>query len=186
MVKLHSAMLAGAAMLSFGGSALAQSPEWRTMAVDLPNGSTAQIRYAGEVPPQVTVAMVTPQDQRDRDFYECYDAYGYFGHYSPCFRHGGDHARHAARRVIQAPSSNAVGLQAMPQQFVVPAGSPRGSRYHYMLISTAPNGQVCTQRTEFLSRGPDKEPLVTRTDSEGCAAISAPPPAVEATPKPTN
>jgi hypothetical protein len=188
MAKLHTAMFAGIAILSLAGSAHAQAPENHAMSVALPNGSTAEIRYVGPVAPQVTVAMATPPDAGDGPFYECYDAFGYFGHYSPCFRHGGHRERDAAKRLVAPPpQSRVVGPQGMPPQFVVPEHAPRGSRYHYMLISTAPDGQICAQRTEWLSRGPGKEPQVTRTDTgDGCAAMAVPPPTVEATPSPAS
>jgi hypothetical protein len=44
MAKLHTAALAGIAILSLAGSAHAQTPESHTMSIALPNGSTAEIR----------------------------------------------------------------------------------------------------------------------------------------------
>jgi hypothetical protein len=205
MVKLRSAILAGVATLAVAGAAEAQAPDAHTaeaqvMSVPLPDGSTARIRYFGAVEPQVTVAMTPPPAIPDFDFYECYDAFGYFGHYSPCFRHrwrggyDGHHSHHGAKVAAATPPGNVVGPQGMPPQFVVEGDQPRGSRYHYILISTAPDGRPCVQRTEWTSRGRDREPLVTRTDTgEGCAAmpasaaLSAPAPVeVEIVPKPAH
>jgi hypothetical protein len=172
MLKLSTALPAVTMLLS-AGAAAAQMPQPHTMAVDLPDGSVAHVAYFGEVAPQVTVAMIPPPDYGDRDFYECYDSYGYFGHYSPCFRH---RPGHGTRRAVAGPPANAVVLQSLPPQFVVPNDAAPGSRYHYTLISTAPDGRVCTQQTRWQSRGRHKEPLITRTDvGEGCASLAGPP-----------
>jgi hypothetical protein len=166
------ALLACAAALLCGGAAVAAAPEPRTLAVDLPDGSVAHVTYFGEVAPQVTVAMLPPQDPPEGVFYECYDAYGYFGYYSPCFRH---RLGSRGKGPVELPP-NAVVLESLPPQLVVPANAAPGSRYHYTVISTAPDGRVCTQRTEWRSRGRDREPLITRTDvGEGCVALMPPP-----------
>ena len=60
MSRLHVIAFAGAAALS-ATAAFAAAPEWRTTTVALPDGSQAEIRYVGEVPPQVTVSMPVVQ-----------------------------------------------------------------------------------------------------------------------------
>ena len=60
MSRLHVVAFAGAAALS-ATAAFAAGPEWRTTTVALPDGSQAEIRYVGDVPPQVTVSMPVVQ-----------------------------------------------------------------------------------------------------------------------------
>src|SRR5512146_3288267 len=56
MRSLQVLSLAGVAAITLGlsGAALAQSPNTHVMTVQLPYGGTAQIRYTGDVAPQVT------------------------------------------------------------------------------------------------------------------------------------
>jgi hypothetical protein len=58
MRALGTAILAGAAAAVFGfpGMALAQNSNMHTMTVQLPGGGMAEIRYTGNIPPQVTVS----------------------------------------------------------------------------------------------------------------------------------
>ncbi len=58
MRTLRTALLAGvaASAIGFPGAALAQSPQTHVMTVRLPGGGVEQIRYTGDVPPQVVVA----------------------------------------------------------------------------------------------------------------------------------
>ena len=63
---VRTAVTAAAAALVFAGAAAAQSGNTHTMTVQLPNGGVAQIRYAGDVAPQVIVsytpAILVPVD----------------------------------------------------------------------------------------------------------------------------
>ena len=67
MSKHPAVLLAGVATVSFAVAApVAAEPapagqEWHTTTVALPDGYHAEIRYFGDVPPQVTVAMPTGQ-----------------------------------------------------------------------------------------------------------------------------
>jgi hypothetical protein len=158
IVPKHLAvLLAGAAVLVSAGAASAAtapaSPEWHTTSVALPDGSQAEIRYAGDIPPQVTISAPVVQD--------------------PAVENA-DGGIPRARRIIQRPT------QAEPQstlpQLIVAGNAPEGSTYEYSLITTGVDGKVCTHRTEWTSRGPGKDPDIRRNDSgEGCAAASAAP-----------
>src|SRR4051812_40894357 len=55
MRVLRTALLAGvaAATIGFSAAATAQSPNTHVMTVRLPGGGTAEIRYSGDVAPQV-------------------------------------------------------------------------------------------------------------------------------------
>lgn len=169
MPKHPAILLAGVAALVAAGSAHAAAPEWHTTTVALPDGSHAEIRYVGDVPPQVTVSMPVVQDRRAAVADEVLDKVDDVDGGIP-----------RARRIIQARPNPAPAQATLPQ-LVVSGDAPEGSTYEYTLITTGTDGKVCSQRTEWTSRGRGKEPQVRRDDTgEGCAsaaAPSAPPPA---------
>lgn len=147
------AVLACTGLATAASGAAAQ--DWRTTTFDLPDGSKAEVRYVGDIPPQVTVSMPVVQDPHATVVQEDVAA-----------------AIPPARRVVQArpaPVANPA-----PPNFVMAGDAPKGSTYHYTLITTNADGTVCTQRTEWTSRGRGKEPAVRRTDTgKGCTALAA-------------
>lgn len=164
MPKHPAILLAGAAALVAASAASAAAPEWHTTTVALPDGSQAEIRYVGDVPPQVTVSMPVVQDRRGAAADEVLDEVD-----------GGDGGIPRARRIIQARPNPAPAQATLPQ-LVVSGGAPEGSTYEYTLITTGTDGKVCAQRTEWTSRGRGKEPQVRRDDTgEGCASAAAKP-----------
>ena len=159
----HPAILLIGAVALVSATAPA-SPEWRTTSVALPDGSRAEIRYVGDIPPQVTVSMPVVQDPHtavaDEGADEVEDV---------------DGGIPRARRIIQARPSRAAPQATLPQ-LVVAGDAPKGSTYEYMLITTGTDGKVCAQRTEWTSRGRGKDPEVRRNDSgEGCASAALTP-----------
>lgn len=168
MSKPLAALLAGAAVLVNAGAAFAAepaSPEWHTTTVALPDGSHAEIRYAGDVPPQVTVSMPV-QDRRAALTGKVADEVD-----------GVDGSIPRARRIIEAHPAQPPSQATLPQ-LVVSGDAPEGSTYEYTLITTGADGKVCAQRTEWTSRGRGKEPQVRRDDTgEGCAAAAPSAPA---------
>lgn len=164
MAMLRTALLAGVSAAFCAGAAIAAEPQWRTMSVDLPDGSVAQIRYVGDIAPQVTVSMPVVQGGEAVETIERIEER---------VANGGIPR---ARRVIQPPPAYA--YQPEPRitpvpQFVVADDQPWGMSYTYSVITTNPDGKVCTQRTEWMSRGAGREPRITHTDTgEGCAAPS--------------
>lgn len=164
MPKFH-ALLAGAATL-FAAAAGAATPEWRTTTVDLPDGSKAEIKYVGDIPPKVSVTMPVVQDPRSAVVEDLT---------ADMAEEEVDGGVPRARRVIQAPPAP-IMPQPVPPQLVVAGEAPKGSTYQYTLITTGADGRVCTQRTEWKSRGRDKAPEVRRSDTgDGCATMSEPP-----------
>ena len=180
MPKHHAALLAGAATLAFAilSPAAAVGQEWHTTTAALPDGSTAEIRYAGDVPPQVTIAMEPAPDWRRR-------AAGGLAQDAWTEADAGYGGIPRARRIIQPRAAPAAPQAALPQ-FVVPKDAPRGATYHYTLITTGTDGKVCVQRNEWISRGRSKEPEVRQSNAgEGCAgtrALPAPPPPPQSAP----
>lgn len=143
-------LIALLAMTPLGSGAVAAQPAWHTMSVELPDGSIAEVRYVGDIPPRVTIAAPVVQDVEPQAY--------------PGIPR--------ARRVIARPEAppQLVAGPAPSPQLIVAGEMPRGASYEYSLISTDPEGRVCTQRTEWTSRGYGLEPKITHTDiGEGCA-----------------
>src|ERR1051326_1747116 len=64
MRNLRKALFAGiaASAMGFTGAALAQNSNTHLLTVKLPDGGVAQIRYTGDVPPQVEFSKGAPLD----------------------------------------------------------------------------------------------------------------------------
>lgn len=174
MPRLYAASLAAplaAIALALPGAALAAPPpapapaDWRTTTVDLPDGSKAEIRYVGDIPPRVTVTMPVVQEPRSGLTGDVIDE--------------ADGGIPRARRTIQASPLRAAPSFAPPPQFIIAGDTAKGSTYNYTLITTGIDGRVCSQHTEWTSRGRKKEPRIRRSDTgEGCAGLPPPPPPV--------
>lgn len=162
MPKLHSILLGGAALVCASAAQAAPAPQWNTTTVELPDGSQAEIQYVGDIPPRVTISQPVVQDTSATIDDTRGDEVAYGG--IP-----------RARRVIQAPAVSPASPEPAPPQFIVSGDAPKGSTYEYSLITTGADGKVCTERTEWTSRGKGKDPQIKRTNSgEGCATLNAP------------
>lgn len=169
MSRLAKVFFVAAGLLGVSAAGAAP-PEWRTMSIGLPDGSVAEVQYVGDIPPRITVSAPVVQDVPTTE------AVGDLG---DDVVYG---AMPRARRIVQAHPQPGLQQSESPQLIVLGA-APRGSRYQYTLITTGTDGRACTQRTQWLSRGPGKEPEVTRTDTGyGCAAAGGAAPWLEAAP----
>jgi hypothetical protein len=168
MSRLPVALVAGLAAMSLVGTAGA-AERWNTTSVALPDGSVAEIEYMGDVPPRVTIFEPEFADDRAADDFDYRE---YEDDYDDVEYDAADAAPPVAtraRRFIQPRSAVPEPYPDVPQ-FVVAGDPPSGSTYDYTLITTGADGSVCTQRTEWRSRGGDEEPEVRRTESgAGCA-----------------
>jgi hypothetical protein len=160
MPKLRTALIAGAATLLFAGAATAATAKFHTMQVSLPDGSTAQITYAGDVAPKVSfepvdaqlAAFVDPFVAMEREMALM-------------------EQRHAAMmREVAAMQRQAA---AQPGQFVVTGNMPRGTSYSYTMVSSSTGNGTCTQTVEWRSDGSGKQPQVTRASSGDCGAVKS-------------
>lgn len=164
-MKLRTTVvLGGALVLAAGGAALAAG-KLNTMTVDLQDGTVAQIEYAGEVAPRVTVVPVQAQAapdpfaQMDRMFAEME------ARQAQMMQQVAEMQRQAAASGQQVASA--------PGQVVVSTNMPAGSTYHYTVVSSTSgtNGATCTQTVEYSSDGKSAEPKVTRASSGDCDAV---------------
>jgi hypothetical protein len=160
MSRLPRALFAGIAAIA-SATAAGAAEQWNTTSIALPDGSVAEIEYLGDVPPRVTIAapVIEYAEPGEALEYEYEDADAALP------------VATRARRMVEprpAPSPEA-------PQFVIAGDAPSGSTYEYTLITTGADGKVCTQRTEWRSRGPGNEPETRRSDTgDGCEEASAP------------
>jgi hypothetical protein len=164
MRKLHTALLAVAGVALAAGAAEA-AERMKTMQVAMPDGSIAEIHYAGDVAPRVEVVPIEAQRVI------AYDPFAELDRISAMME-----ARHAAmmrqmaaiQQRIQAAA--AAGASA-PGQVVVTGALPAGAHYSYTMVSTSSGANGCTQTVEYSSDGSSAEPKVTRTSSGDCSAV---------------
>ena len=175
MVLIVAAAISGSTAVHALAPAPPPEREWRTTTVDLPDGSKAEIKYVGDVPPRVNVSVPGAQEPRSALVDDVAPA--------------DDEAETVprARRVVQtrlAPTPAALPAAAiLAPQLIIPADAPRGSTWHYTLITTGADGRVCSQRTEWTVRGRNQAPAVRRSDSgDGCAGLSPPTPSRQVMP----
>lgn len=167
MRTLRTALLAGvaASAIGFSGAALAQSPQTHVMTVQLPGGGTAEVRYTGNVAPQISfgesaapVAVFAPMPS-------------FFGPdlpFATLDRISAEMDREAAAMFRQA---NALVAQARSGQLTETAigNMPPGSE-GYSFISTMSGHGVCTQSVEITSQGNGAPPRVVSHNSGNCSA----------------
>ena len=167
MPTLRTALLAGVAVIAAGlsGAAMAQSPQTHVMTVRLPGGGLEQIRYTGNVPPQVVVgespaaidALVPMPSLFGRD-----------SPFAALDRISAEMDRQAASMFRQADE---LAAQARSGQLTEAAmrNLPPGSA-NYSFVSTMSGSGVCTQSVEITSRGNGAPPRVVSHSSGNCAA----------------
>jgi len=161
MRRAHTVILAGAAALLVGTAAVAATAELHHMNVRLPDGSVAQIEYAGDVAPKVTiapsaarrVAMVDPFAQMDQMMASM-------------------EARHRAMIAQMAAMEDAAARAPAPplapgEQLVDAGDAPQGSGYSMVSVSSSTDANGCTRTVETHSNG-SGAPQVTRTNSGTC------------------
>jgi hypothetical protein len=165
----RTTILAGGAALLVAGTAAAAAEKLHTMNVDLPDGSVAQIEYAGDVAPKVAVAPVAYADpflQLDRvaEYME---------------------AQHQAmmQQFAAMEQTAARAGAAQPGQMTLTGNLPAGS--HFTYVSSTTDGRGCTQTVEYSSDGSSAQPKVTRTSAgSGDKATNDAPVAASATKAP--
>lgn len=167
MRTLRTALLAGVAAIAAGvsGAALAQSPQSHVMTVRLPGGGVEEIRYTGDVPPQVVVGEAPAAT----DVFAPMPSL--FGPRSPIAaldRISAEMDRQAALMFRQA---DAMAAQARSGQLSEAATGnlPPGSA-DYSFVSTMSGNGVCTRSVEITSSGNGSPPRVVSHSSGNCGA----------------
>jgi hypothetical protein len=172
MRVLRTALLAGvaASAIGFSGAALAQSLNIHTMTVRLPGGGNAEIRYTGNVAPQVVlseapatidVPVLVPS------------LFGPTSPFAMLDRISAEMDRQAAAMFREA---DAVAAQARSGQPTLAAlrNLPPGSQ-SYSYVSTMSGSGVCTRSVEITSLGNGAAPRVVSHSSGNCGPAAGNP-----------
>lgn len=170
MRSVRNALLAGAAAIGiagFSGLAAAQSPPTHVLNVALPDGGTAQIRYTGNVPPQVTFGG---GPAALADWAGVSTMFGTDGPFAMLDRISTEMDRQAAAMFRQAATLNAQAQSGQPIAAAVP-DLPVGSQ-SYSFVSEMTGNGVCSQSVEITATG-NGAPKVVRQSSGNCGPAPA-------------
>ena len=152
----RTTILAGGAALLLAGTAAAAAEKLHTMHVALPDGSVAQIEYAGDVAPRVAVQPVEAVPVAYADPFAELDRMAAYME-----------AQHQAMmQQVAAMEQAAAKDGATPGQLTVVGDLPAGTHFTYVSSSTDANG--CTQTVQYSSDGSSAQPKVTRTSAGSC------------------
>ncbi len=162
-MRLRTTVLAGAATVLVAGAAMAATGKLNTITINLADGSVAQIEYAGDVAPRVSVMPVAQA-------HAAYDPFAEMDRMMAQVEQQHQAMMRQAAAMQQRAVSSANARQ--PGQIVVSSNLPAGSSYQYTVVSSSTgNGGSCTQTVEYRSGGSSKEPQVTRASSGDCDAV---------------
>lgn len=171
----RTTVLAGGAALLVAGTAAVAADKLHKMEVALPDGATAQIEYAGDVAPKVTVEPADPQARAAFDPFAELDRMAYEMQ-----------ARHQAmmQQLAALQQAAAQGGAAGPGQVAFAGNLPAGAHFSY--VSSTTDARGCTQTVQYSSDGTGAEPRVTRASAGNCdsaAREAAPAPAAAPAPE---
>ena len=161
------AILAGAGALLIAGAAEAATAEFHKMNVALPDGSIAQIEYAGKVAPNVTIEPADPDAIAVVDPV-LYDPFV-----------GLDQLTAQMQAEQQAMLQQAAALEraaaragtASPDGVTLTGDLPKGMHFSYVSSTTDASG--CTRTVRYSSDGTEAQPKVTKVSSGTCDGDNA-------------
>lgn len=166
MTCLQKILLAGIAALGIGLAGAAQAQTFNMMTVPVPGGGVAQVRYVGDVPPQI-VFVPAPAP-----FAAWTPVFGYEALFAMLDRISAEMDRRMAAMFHYAETmagrSSAGGLVEAGFGALPPGGQS------YSSVSTVTGTGVCTQSVRIMSRGDGTPPQVERYSSGNCGATAAP------------
>jgi hypothetical protein len=165
MRTLRTTLLAGVAAIAtgFSGAALAQSAQTHVMTVQLPGGGIAEIRYTGNVAPQISFGeSAAPIDV----FAPMPALFGASSPFAMLDRISAEMDREAAAMFRQA---DALATQARSVQVTEAAiGNLPAGAQSYSFVSTMSGNGVCIQSVEITSQGSGAPPRVVSHSSGDC------------------
>lgn len=158
MRSAYAIVLAGLGAAAIASAAVAASRDTHTMNVQLPDGSTARVKYVGDVAPKVTVvpARVTPFGLFDRSMFD--------------LQRQIDAMMQQVAAVTQMPAT----LAGAPELNVAAFGNaPEGSSI--TVVSESNGSKTCVRTTEVTGQGTGKPPKVVTKVSGDCGPEPAKP-----------
>ena len=155
----RATILAGGAALLLAGTAAVAADKLHHMQVALPDGSVAQIDYAGNVAPKVVV------EPADAASLVAFDPFAGFDRIAAQME-----AQQQAmmQQIAAMQQAAAQAAHAAPGQTLV-ADVPAGVHYSYYSSTTDANG--CTRTVQYSSDGSRAQPKVTEASSGNCDSI---------------
>ena len=168
MRNLRTLVLAGAAAVGiagYAGFAAAESPGTHVMSVALPGGGVAEVRYTGDVPPQVTVAPDAPSFAV---FAPLPAMFGPDSTFAQLERISAAMDRQAAT-LLQRAEALAAQPPSGPTEAAL-ADLPAGSGSYTFVSTTSGNG-FCSRSVEITSRGDGQPPRIVRHEAGNCGSM---------------
>jgi hypothetical protein len=170
MRNVRTAFLVGATAIGvagLSGAAAAQDPGTHVMTVVMPGGGLAEIRYTGDVPPQV-VFNPAPAPL------SAFAPYGaFFGPASPFAeleRISAAMDREAASLMRQAEMLTQTPAFATNQPIEAVLGNMPPGTASYTMVSTWSGNGVCTQSVEVTTPANGGKPRVVSNSSGNCGS----------------
>jgi hypothetical protein len=183
---MRRALLAGiacAALAGFSGPALAKSPEFHVLTVQLPGGGVEHIRYTGDVPPTIIVApMVAPGGAAFAPMPAFFGANSPFAMMDSISVEMDQEAASLMRRVESLAGAPMPGAGPLTEAAFgqIPPGASG-----YSLVSTMTGNGVCTESMQITYSGNGAPKIVSsRSGDCGPATGGAAPAAVHVGPAP--
>jgi len=169
MPSIRTLVLAGAATFLFAGAAVAATSNLHTMSVDLPDGSVAKIRYAGDVAPKIEIQPVEMREAAQSDQFEAamFPELIHFDRIAAML----DAQSQEMMTRIAAMEREAASAVA-PGGLMVSDKLPAGTSVSYSFTSFSNGRTGCTQSVEWRSDGSGAAPKVTRASSGDCDAAA--------------
>ena len=170
MRNIRTAILAGAAataVAGLGGVAMARDLNTHVMTVEVPGGGVAEIRYSGDVPPQV---VVSPAPATLSAFAPFGAFFGPASPFAELERISAAMDREAAslmrRAELLARAPVLGGSQPIEAGL---RGLPPGTT-SYTMVSTWSGNGICSQSIEITSPADGSKPRVVSHNSGNCGA----------------
>jgi hypothetical protein len=173
MRKLPIALLIGAATIALAGVAgLAQAkkPDSHAVTVRLSDGAVAQIRYVGDIAPQV---IVQPEAAPVALLAPFGESLGVDAPFSLFDRISAEMDRRMATLLGDADAMAAASTAGFPDLTDIDQMAP-GSQ-SFFSVSTQSGAQVCTRSVEVTAAGAGQAPKVIRRAAGDCASAPAGP-----------
>lgn len=163
MNLLPATLLAGVASAALAGSVAAH-----TLTLQLPDGTTEQITYSGDVAPQVsfTPAQAAPATGPQT-------AGGPQSPFALMRQIAAQMDRDADAMMRQMQEIAAQPLAGPGQPIQIDMSELPPGTQSYSFVSTLSPSSVCSQSTEIIARGPGQKPQVITHRSGNCGAAPA-------------
>jgi hypothetical protein len=163
MRTLQRTLLAGIAAAAFGipGIAAAQTAEPHVMTVRLPDGGIAQIRYTGDVAPQVSFAPAPIPELAPTP-----TLFGADSPFAMMERISAEMDRQTVALLRQTDAAMAEARSGAPVAVALSGLTPGTESYSF--VSTMSGNGVCTQSVEITSEGNGRTPRIVRHSSGNC------------------